>query len=87
VSRRHLCVAKQTTTQIMKKNVGSLDGMIRIILAGLALSLILTQTVTGTWAVVLGVFAVIFVVTSLIGSCPLYLPFGISTRKQTRKAQ
>jgi hypothetical protein len=66
----------------MKKNVGSLDGMIRIIVAGLLAIVILTKAVTGLWAVILGVLAVIMLLTSVVGVCPLYLPFGISTRKR-----
>ena len=40
-----------------------------------------TGVLSGTVALVLGVLAVIFVATSFIGTCPLYLPFGISTRR------
>lgn len=39
--------------------------------------------ISGTWAIILGILAVIFLVTSLIGSCPLYKLFGISTSKKT----
>ena len=35
---------------------------------------------SGVWAVILGILAVIFVVTSLIGFCPLYAPLKLSTR-------
>jgi len=34
-------------------------------------------------AVILGILAIVFLLTSIVGLCPLYLPFGISTRKKT----
>jgi len=43
--------------------------------------LIGTGTLSGTWAIVLGIVAVVFLVTSLIGMCPLYALLGISTCK------
>jgi ammonia channel protein AmtB len=70
----------------MKKNVGSFDGMIRIIFAGLVAILILTQVVTGTWSVILGILAAVMLITSVVGVCPLYLPFGISTRRKVQKS-
>jgi hypothetical protein len=39
-------------------------------------------TITGTLAIVLMVLAVVFVATSFLSFCPLYLPFGISTKKK-----
>lgn len=66
----------------MKSNMGSADKIIRYLLAILFAALYFTETITGTWGIVLLVLAVIFVVTSLINFCPLYLPFGLSTRKE-----
>lgn len=66
----------------MKKNVGSLDSMIRIIVAVVIALLFYFQVLTGTWAVILGAFAIILVITSLVNICPLYMPFGISTRRE-----
>ncbi|MDQ7842027.1 MAG: DUF2892 domain-containing protein [bacterium] len=37
---------------------------------------------SGTLAIVLGIVAVIFLLTSFVSTCPFYMPFGISTRKQ-----
>ena len=66
----------------MKKNMGSADQIVRILIAvGIAV-LYLTGTISGTLALVLGVLAVVFVATSFMSFCPLYLPFGISTRKK-----
>jgi len=63
----------------MQKNMGTIDRVIRILLAVVLAILILTGAASGVLAIVLGVIAVIFVVTSLIGFCPAYLPFKIST--------
>lgn len=64
----------------MKPNMGTIDKAIRIALAILVGILYFTGQISGTVAIVLGVFAVVFVLTSLISFCPLYLPFNISTR-------
>lgn len=66
----------------MKKNMGSIDKVVRILLAIVAVVLYFTNVVTGTWGIVLLVLAAVFVLTSLISVCPLYLPFGISTCKK-----
>ena len=63
----------------MKKNMGLADKSIRIILAIVVGALYFTNVISGTLALILGVFAVIFVITSFISFCPLYAPFGIST--------
>ena len=65
----------------MKKNMGSTDKIIRISIAVLIAVLYFTNTISGTLALILGVFAIIFIITSFISFCPLYLPFGISTKK------
>ena len=69
-------------TIIMKKNMGTIDKAIRIIVALVIAGLYFTNQISGTLAVVLMLFAGIFILTSFMGSCPLYLPFGISTRKK-----
>ncbi len=66
----------------MKKNMGSTDKMIRIIIAILIAVLYFMNIISGTLAIVLGVFAIIFALTSFISFCPLYLPFGINTSKK-----
>jgi fatty acid desaturase len=67
----------------MKKNMGSLDRILRIIIAAAVAVLYFTGVITGTWAIVLGIIAVIFLLTSLIGFCPLYTLFGLSTLKKS----
>ena len=62
--------------------MGTVDKVIRILVAVIILVLYFTHVITGTLAVILLILAGVFVVTSLIGTCPLYLPFGFSTRKK-----
>jgi K+-transporting ATPase A subunit len=64
----------------MRKNMGLIDKLIRLALAIVVAVLIFTGQLGGAAAIILGIFAAVFVATSLIGSCPLYLPFKIDTR-------
>lgn len=66
----------------MKKNMGTVDKVIRILVAVVILVLFLTKVITGTLGVILLVLAGIFVVTSFLGICPLYMLFGLSTGKK-----
>lgn len=66
----------------MKKNMGAADRAIRILIAVLIGVLYFTHQISGTAALILGALAVAFIVTSFMSFCPLYLPFGISTRKK-----
>jgi hypothetical protein len=63
----------------MKKNIGSIDKAIRVVIAVVILALGLTKVLTGTWAIVSYVLAAILVLTTFISFCPIYFPFGIST--------
>ncbi|MBN2511276.1 MAG: DUF2892 domain-containing protein [Spirochaetales bacterium] len=63
----------------MKKNMGTVDKLIRITVAILLAVLVFTGVVGGIAAFVLGIIATVFVLTSAISFCPLYVPFGIST--------
>jgi uncharacterized membrane protein YesL len=69
----------------MKKNMGSADRFIRILLAVAVAVLYLTDQISGTVAIILGLFAVIFLITSFVGFCPLYVPFKLSTRKKAEE--
>ncbi len=66
----------------MKTNMGSADRIIRLLLAIIIAVLYFSKQITGTAAIVLGVVAIIFILTSLVGFCPLYVPFRISTKKK-----
>jgi hypothetical protein len=63
----------------MKKNMGTIDRAIRVIIALVVLGLFFGKVISGTLAIVLLALSAIFVLTSLISFCPLYLPFGINT--------
>ena len=65
----------------MKKNMGSADRVIRVILAAIMAYLYFTNVITGTLGLVLIILAGVFVLTSFISFCPLYAPFGIKTCK------
>ncbi len=64
----------------MKKNMGSLDRIIRIIVGLFLISLIFWGPKT-YW----GLVGLILLVTSFTGWCPLYLPFKLSTKKDKIK--
>ncbi len=66
----------------MKKNMGSADRIIRVLIAVVIAILYFTHVLSGTVAIVLLVLAGIFVATSFMSFCPLYLPFGLSTIKK-----
>ena len=63
----------------MKKNMGAADRIIRIVAAIAFAVLYFTGTVTGTWGIVLLVLGGVFVLTSLVGTCPLYSLLGLNT--------
>jgi Na+(H+)/acetate symporter ActP len=64
----------------MEKNMGKADRIIRSILAIIIAVLYFTGQLGGVAAIILGIIAIIFLLTSFIGFCPAYLPFKISTR-------
>ena len=64
----------------MNKNMGTGDRIMRVIVAAIIAVLYFAGVISGTLAIVLLVLAGIFILTSFISVCPLYLPFGISTR-------
>jgi len=61
--------------------MGTADKIIRIIITAIIAALYFMGTISGTFGIVLLVLAVVFVLTSLIGFCPLYTLFGINTCK------
>ncbi len=65
----------------MKKNMGTADRIIRVIIAAIIAVLYFTGIIPGTLGVILLILAGVFVLTSLISFCPLYAPFGLSTCK------
>lgn len=63
----------------MKKNVGTVDKVIRLIVAAVLVVLYFTGVVSGTLGLVLLIAGVVFAATAFIGFCGLYTLFGIST--------
>lgn len=63
----------------MRKNMGTADRIIRVVIAAIVGILFFTGIISGTLGIVLLVLAGIFVLTSMISFCPLYAPFGISS--------
>jgi len=61
--------------------MGTVDKVIRVLVAVIILILYFTHVISGTLAVILLILAGVFVVTSLLSFCPLYWLFGLSTRK------
>lgn len=64
----------------MKKNVGTVDKVIRVSAALVIIALYAANIISGTVAVILLVIAGLLILTSFISFCPAYWPFGISTR-------
>lgn len=67
----------------MKQNMGTVDRLIRVTVGVVIGVLYFTGRISGTMALVLGVIAVAFILTSLVAWCPGYSPFGFSTRNRT----
>ena len=61
------------------KNIGKSDKIVRVLIAVLFTVLFLNQLVTGVMGVILVILAGVFLLTSVVGTCPLYLPFKINT--------
>ena len=63
----------------MKKNMGTADRIIRVIIAAIFGTLYFTDVITGTIGIVLLVASIVFVITSMISFCPIYSIFGLKT--------
>ena len=62
--------------------MGTIDKVIRILVAFVIAVLYFTNIISGTLAIILLALAGVFILTSFMSFCPLYLPFGLSTRKK-----
>lgn len=65
----------------MKKNMGTVDRIIRTLIAVVIGVLFFRGVISGVLGIVLGILAIVFLATSFVGWCPGYLPLKISTRK------
>ena len=63
----------------MQKNMGSIDRIARVIVALAIGVLFLLGEISGLAAIILGILAVVFLLTSAMGSCPLYIPLKLNT--------
>ncbi|MGB0242552.1 MAG: YgaP family membrane protein [Bacteroidia bacterium] len=68
----------------IKKNMGTIDRGIRISVALILGGLLFTGYFTGMWVWIMSILAVIFILTSVVQTCPLYLPLKISTRNKSK---
>ena len=67
----------------MKKNMGTEDRAIRSLIAAIVVALYFGNVISGTVAIALLAVSAIFILTSFLGVCPLYMVFGIRTTKST----
>lgn len=65
--------------------MGTADRLIRVLLALVVAVLCFTNQISGTGAITLGLFVVIFLLTSVMALCPLHVPFKFSTKKEASK--
>lgn len=66
-----------------EKNMAVADRTIRTLLAAVVVALWATGAIGGTLALILGIVAAIFLITSLVGWCPLYTLLGVATRRDS----
>ncbi len=67
----------------MKKNMGNVDRIVRLLIVAVIAVLYFTNVISGTLALILGIVAVIFALTSVVSFCPLYTIFGLRTRPKS----
>lgn len=65
----------------MKRNLGKYDRLIRMTLSALLVLGVLSNYIIGTWSIVASIVAVVLIATSLLGSCPIYSIFNVSSNK------
>jgi hypothetical protein len=66
----------------MKKNMGTIDKVIRILISISIIALYYSGIVSGTFAIILLILSVVFIATSFISFCPLYALFNTNTCKK-----
>lgn len=69
----------------MKRNMSNVDRIVRVLIAAVFAYLYFSGIVSGALGIVLLVLGVVFVLTSVIAFCPLYVPFKISTYRDKNK--
>ncbi len=71
----------------MKKNLGSADRIIRILIAAVVVTLYALNIISGTWAIVLLIVSAVFVLTSFLSFCPIYWILGIKSLKNNTEVK
>lgn len=66
----------------MKRNVGTIDKIVRILIAVVIAVLYFTHAISGTLAVIFLLVAGVFLLTGACSVCPLYIPFKINTSEK-----
>ena len=66
----------------MKKNMGTVDRVIRILVAVAVVALYFSSVISGTLEIILLALSAVFVGTAIMGFCPLYIPISLSTKKK-----
>lgn len=69
----------------MKKNMGTVDRVLRIVAALVIAYLILSESLTGTLAIVMGIVGIVLLLTAAVGFCPAYTPLKITSLKKATK--
>jgi hypothetical protein len=71
--------------QIMKENLGSVERILRVFVALVVAILYFTNQISGIAAIILGVIAAAFILTSSVSFCPIYAALGLSAKKPETK--
>jgi hypothetical protein len=69
---------------VVVKNVGTVDKVIRLILVVVVVILYATKAISGTAAIIVGISALMLLLTSIVSYCPLYSVIKVSTRKKEK---
>lgn len=80
----HINIHFMEGVHAMKVNLGSIDRLVRVLLAIVIGIAIFNGSLTGVWAWVLGAFGVVLLLTSTVSRCPIYFMLGMSTAKKAR---
>jgi hypothetical protein len=84
-AKKELHLIKLKKEFIMKKNVGTIDKLVRVVISGTISTLFILEVISGTLGIVLMIFAITFLLTGFFSFCPLYTLFGINTCKLDKK--
>ena len=66
----------------MKRNMGVIDRIIRLVIAIVLISLFASGILAGTIGTILLIIAIVFALTSVVGFCPMYTIFRIKSKKE-----